>query len=106
MAGDVRVSFRDAAGGESSADLAVVPAEVLAAGRPWRVFRWHRGQAHYSGWYWSATMAGHVVYESRLELARLMLADQDPRVAVIAAQPFLVTAPGRGGCGGMCRISC
>jgi hypothetical protein len=93
MAGDARVSFRDAAGRESEAGLALVSAEVLAAGRPWRVFRWRRGQAHYSGWYWSATTGGHVVYESRLELARLLLADFDPRVAVIAAQPFLVTAP-------------
>jgi hypothetical protein len=55
MAGDARVSFRDAAGKESVADLAVVPVEQLAAGRPWRVFRWRQGQAHYSGWYWSAT---------------------------------------------------
>jgi len=93
MAGDARVGFRDAAGRESAADLAVVSAEVLAAGRPWRVFRWRQGQAHYSGWYWSATTGGHVVYESRLELARLLLADFDPRVAVIAAQPFLVSAP-------------
>jgi hypothetical protein len=29
-----------------------------------------------------------VVYESRLELARIMLADQDPEVTAIAAQPF------------------
>ena len=65
----------------------------LAAGRPWRVFRWRQGQAHYSGWYWSATTGGHVVYESRLELARLLLADFDPQVTAIAAQPFLVTAP-------------
>lgn len=36
MAGDARVSFRDAAGKESAADLAVVPVEQLAAGRPWR----------------------------------------------------------------------
>lgn len=63
----------------------------LVAGRPWRVFRWHRGQAHYSGWHWSATMGRHVVYESRLELARLLLADFDPRVVSIAAQPFHVT---------------
>jgi hypothetical protein len=42
---------------------------MLAAGRPWRVFRWRQGQAHYSGWYWSATTGGHVVYEGRLELA-------------------------------------
>ena len=68
MAGDARVSFRDAAGRESEAGLALVSAEVLAAGRPWRVFRWRQGQAHYSGWYWSATTGGHVVYESRLEL--------------------------------------
>jgi hypothetical protein len=32
-----------------------------------------------------------VVYESRLELARLLLADFDPRVVSIAAQPFHVT---------------
>jgi hypothetical protein len=91
-----RASFRDAAGKESTADLALVRAEQLAAGRPWRVFRWRQGQAHYSGWYWSATTGGHVVYESRLELARLLLADFDPRVTAIAAQPFLVTAPSGG----------
>lgn len=96
MTGDVRVSFKDAAGRESEAGLALVSAEVLAAGRPWRVFRWRQGQAHYSGWYWSATTGGHVVYESRLELARLLLADFDPQVAVIAAQPFLVAAPSGG----------
>lgn len=96
MTGDVRVSFRDAAGQESEAGLALVSAEVLAAGRPWRVLRWRQGQAHYSGWYWSATTGGHVVYESRLELARLLLADFDPQVAVIAAQPFLVAAPSGG----------
>jgi hypothetical protein len=45
---------------------------VLADAAPWRVFRSHRGQAHYSGWYWSATMGGHVVYESRLELASIL----------------------------------
>ena len=96
MAGDAQASFRDAAGRESVADLAAVTAEMLAAGRPWRVFRWRQGQAHYSGWYWSATTGGHVVYESRLELARLLLADFDPRVTAIAAQPFLVTASAGG----------
>ena len=60
------------------------------------MFRWRQGQAHYSGWYWSATAGGHVVYESRLELARLLLADFDPQVTAIAAQPFLVTAPAGG----------
>jgi hypothetical protein len=69
VTGDARVSVRDAAGHESTADLALVRVEQLVAGRPWRVFRWRQGQAHYSGWYWSATTGGHVVYESRLELA-------------------------------------
>nr|MDT0666067.1 TnsA-like heteromeric transposase endonuclease subunit [Micromonospora sp. DSM 115978] len=72
--------------------MAQVGLSGVAAGSPWRVFRWRRGQAHYSGWYWSATTAGHVVYESRLELARLLLADFDPSVVRIAAQPFCLTA--------------
>jgi len=38
--------------------------------------------------YWSATTGTHVVYESRLELARLLLADFDPAVVNILAQPF------------------
>lgn len=42
---------------------------TLASASPWRTFRWYRGQKHYSGFYWSATMRDHVVYESRLELA-------------------------------------
>jgi hypothetical protein len=37
-------------------------------------------------------MNRHVVYESRLELARLMLADFDPKVTAICAQPFLIRA--------------
>ncbi|MER5743623.1 TnsA-like heteromeric transposase endonuclease subunit [Streptomyces sp. NPDC002225] len=59
---------------------------------PWRRFRSVHGQAHYSGQYASATMAGPVVYESRLELARLLLADMDPAVRGIHAQPCHLTA--------------
>lgn len=92
MGVECSVSFKDAAGKESTADLALVPASVLAAGSPWRTFRWRHGQPHYSGWYWSSTAGAHVVYESRLELARLLLADFDPDVVAIAAQPFSVTA--------------
>jgi hypothetical protein len=64
--------------------------EVLAAG-PVREFRWYRSRRYYSGWYWSATMGELVAYESRLELARIMLADLDPDVVGIAAQPFQLT---------------
>jgi len=59
--------------------------------RPVRTFRWHRGQRHFPGWYWSATDGTHVTYESRLELARLVLADFDPRVRAIRSQPFRLT---------------
>jgi len=59
---------------------------------PWRQVRSRHGQDHYSGSYASATMAGFVVYESRLELARLLLADFDPQVRRIYAQPFRLVA--------------
>ena len=55
--------------------------------KPWRTVRSVHGMAHHSGSYASATMNGHVVYESRLELARLLLADFDPAVRGIYAQP-------------------
>ena len=69
-----------------------VPAGVLAAAAPWRVFRWYQGQQHYSGTYWSCTQRDHVIHESRLELAVLLLADFDRSVRGILAQPFLVRA--------------
>ncbi|WP_249383712.1 TnsA-like heteromeric transposase endonuclease subunit [Mycobacterium sp. DBP42] len=59
---------------------------------PWRTFSWHLGQRHYSGNYWSATEGDHVIYESRLELSALLMADFDPAVSRIKAQPFLLTA--------------
>ncbi|MCH9736189.1 MAG: TnsA-like heteromeric transposase endonuclease subunit [Actinomycetia bacterium] len=57
---------------------------------PVRTFRWRYGQRHYSGTYWSATLSDHVIYESRLELARLLYADFDRDVTSIVAQPFLM----------------
>ncbi|MEB3020035.1 TnsA-like heteromeric transposase endonuclease subunit [Mycolicibacter sp. MYC098] len=70
-------------------DAAAVLAAPLA---PWRTFRWWYGQQHYSGTYWSRTQRDHVIYESRLELARLIYADFDRNVTSIAAQPFLLEA--------------
>src|SRR2546430_14827609 len=70
--------------------------EVLAGG-PVREFRWYRGRRFYSGWYWSATTGGLVAYESRLELARIMVADFDPRVVGIAPQPFQLSGQDEGG---------
>ncbi|MFI0743002.1 TnsA-like heteromeric transposase endonuclease subunit [Streptomyces sp. NPDC021100] len=59
---------------------------------PWRRVRSVHGMAHYSGDYASATTGGQIVYESRLELARLLLADFDPSVCAIYAQPLRMVA--------------
>jgi hypothetical protein len=90
--GEVWVAFRPADDGEEVRPLLEVAAETLSAAVPRRQFRWHHGQKHFSGTYWSETEAGHVIYESRLELARLLFADFDRRVRRIAAQPFLLRA--------------
>ena len=66
--------------------------DELAAAVPWRSFRWYRGQRHYSGTYWSSTVGCHVIYESRLELSRLLFADFDAGVRHLVAQPFLLRA--------------
>jgi hypothetical protein len=47
-------------------------ADAMRDALPWRTFRWYNGQLHYPGTYWSATEAAHVIYESRLELSRLL----------------------------------
>ncbi|MER6076403.1 TnsA-like heteromeric transposase endonuclease subunit [Streptomyces sp. NPDC001817] len=60
--------------------------------KPWREVRSVHGMPHYSGKYASATTGGHVVYESLLELARLLLADFDPEVEGIFAQPCRLAA--------------
>lgn len=65
---------------------------LMADTRPFRKFRWYKGQRHYSGTYWSSTESGHVIYESRLELSRLLLADFDPTVDRIFAQPLMIRA--------------
>ena len=55
---------------------------------PVRAFRWSRGQRHFPGWWWLATTARHVGYESWLERDHLMLLDFDPAVTAVSSQPF------------------
>lgn len=93
MAGDAAAISVRLRGGEAVEDLSWAEASgVLRSAVPWRTFRWYKGQRHYSGTYWSATVRDHVIYESRLELARLLFADFDPSVQQIMAQPFLLKA--------------
>lgn len=93
------VSFRTESGVTEDESWPLVDSATLSTTVPWRTFRWYHGQRHYSGFYWSATMRDHVIYESRLELSRLIFADFDRSVQRILAQPFLLKA----GIGGMIR---
>ncbi|MDX3583707.1 hypothetical protein OG920_09465 [Streptomyces europaeiscabiei] len=63
--------------------------DVFETSVPWRTFRWRQGRQHCSGTYWSSTMREHAVYESRLELTRLLYGDFDQDVTTVFAQPFL-----------------
>lgn len=77
---------------EIAAEWDCATIEFLTCATPWRTFRWRAGQFHYSGTYWCATNRDHVIYESRLELARLLFADYDRTVNQVLAQPFLLRA--------------
>lgn len=58
------------------------------SGRPVRRFASRKGQRHLSGLWWSATMSGHVGFESWLERDHLLALDFDTTVVAIASQPF------------------
>ncbi|MEU0485215.1 TnsA-like heteromeric transposase endonuclease subunit [Streptosporangium sp. NPDC006013] len=55
---------------------------------PARGFVSYKGQRNFPGLWWSATVGGHVGYESWLERDHLMLLDFDPAVVGISSQPF------------------
>jgi hypothetical protein len=84
LSGKVLARFRGGNGRFVDAPMDRHPVDEVVAGLPVREFRRYRGRRHYSGWCWAVTTGGHVVYESRLELARILLADNDPEVAGIA----------------------
>ena len=69
------IAYRPAVGEQRSIRAKDARPSELYAAAPWRTFRWYFGQRHYSGTYWSATQRDHVIYESLLELAALLLAD-------------------------------
>ena len=81
------VRYRSGQGRFFDTVLDVLPVDEVVAGLRVREFCWYRGRRHCSGWYWAVTTSGHVVYESRLELARIVLVDRDPDVVAMAAQP-------------------
>ena len=82
------MTYRASSGAVVDTTLDRLWTDEVIARLPVREFRCYKGRRHYSGWYWCATGQRLVVYESRLELARIMLADFDPAVTAVAAQPF------------------
>ncbi len=84
----VELGYRDADGGEQRVSLAQAGRVGFESCAPVRRFLSRKGQRHLSGRWWSATMDGHVGYESWLERDHLMLLDFDPDVAAITSQPF------------------
>ncbi|MFF3263794.1 TnsA-like heteromeric transposase endonuclease subunit [Streptomyces sp. NPDC002932] len=72
--------------------MAIGAARAAAAGPAVADVPLVQGQQPYSGTYWSATVGDHVIYESRLELGRLLFAGFAPEVRQIVAQPFLLKA--------------
>ena len=70
--------YREDGGQFADATLDRAAVDDVVAGLPVRKFRSCEGRQHYSGWYWSSTLGRLVVDESRLKLARIMLADFDP----------------------------
>jgi hypothetical protein len=89
--------YKDRAGQVVESAWADMDYHAVVSGRPWRAFPWYLGQRNYSGRYWSATERALVGYESRLELANLILADFDHEVKRIASQPFHLVTRKAGG---------
>lgn len=87
-AGGFEVGYVTEDGAEHRALLGEVWPVRFERCRPVRRFPQYKGQRHFPGRYWSATMSGHVGYESWLERDHLMLLDFDPYVVAVASQPF------------------
>lgn len=85
---NVQVVYVTAAHDEVHAPLSNTDARHVLKGVPVREFPAYQGRRNYSGHFWSATNRDHVVYESLLELSWLWIADFDPSVTRIAAQPM------------------
>ncbi|MDG4786231.1 TnsA-like heteromeric transposase endonuclease subunit [Micromonospora sp. WMMD1102] len=75
-------------GRELREDLGVVAGVAFELVPPVRSFPAYRGQRNNTGLWWSATIGGHVGFESWLERDHLTLLDFDPSVVAMASQPF------------------
>jgi len=83
----VEVAWLDA-DGEQRAPLGEATAAAFEYAKPVRSFPSYKGQRNFPGLYWSATVSGHVGFESWLERDHAMLLDFDPAIVAFAAQPM------------------
>jgi hypothetical protein len=73
----------------------------VVAGLPVQEFRSYQGRRHYPGWCWSSMLSRLAGLGAAWSWARIVLADFDPPVTGIAAQPFVLTGatgPGTASC--------
>ncbi|TLQ48508.1 TnsA-like heteromeric transposase endonuclease subunit [Streptomyces marianii] len=82
------VAYADRDGSEFRLPLANAWAVRFEDVAPVRAFQSYQGQRHLPGLWWSATVGGHIGYESWLERDHVMLLDFDPSVVGISSQPF------------------
>jgi hypothetical protein len=85
---DTACHYLSGDGDEQSTTVRDVRLDAVVGGLPVRQIRSFAGQHHYPGLFWSVTTGKHVWYESLLERDRLLLADFNPDVVGIAAQPM------------------
>ncbi|WP_221760834.1 TnsA-like heteromeric transposase endonuclease subunit [Kibdelosporangium aridum] len=89
-----RLDFIDGAGRRQQEPLAACWNLRFEDVRPVRTFRWSKRQRHWPGWWWFATTAEQVGYESWLERDHVLLLDFDPVVVGLSSQPFWLHWPG------------
>ncbi|MEY9934151.1 hypothetical protein ABH926_008815 [Catenulispora sp. GP43] len=85
---DVQVSYVDADGVERSAPVENVGGVFFENAIPVRSFPSFKGQRNYPGFWWSASSARHVGFESWLERDTAMMLDFDPQIVAFSSQPF------------------
>src|SRR6478752_8618651 len=94
-AATITVRFRTAPNVGVSA-VSLVDADVLAAGWPWREFRWRAGQKHYSAVIGRRPRVAMSSMSRGWSSPGVLFADFDRSVHRICAQPFLLVARSHG----------
>ncbi len=85
---DFCLEYVDARGKPHRGPLEVMWSARFEDGMPVRGLSSYKGQRNFTGWYWAATGAVHVGFESWVERDHLMRLDFDPQVSAMVSQPF------------------